>query len=402
MDSMNRKTRVLWIAACALSVAAITSPMLLRPVRDPARSLEEQLRQIVAEEATRHASIKNCVLSVTSGDGSLVWAGAAGVAHHADATPMTPDTLIYVASVSKLYTATAVMLLKEQGRLSLDDPMSKYLPTDLISGIHRYGGIDYSTRITIRQLLSHRSGIADYYEEKAADGKSLFELLVESPGRAWTVDDTIARARALEAHFVPGTGTFYSDTNYQLLGKIIEAVAGKPLHAVFQEFFFAPLNLTHTHLGLQLGAPNPADVFDGSRDITEARANRAYWADGGIVSTAREMNLFLKALSEGRIIRPESLRSMHDWHAWKFPLKYGLGTMYFDLSRPVATSSGMYGLWGHSGSTGSFLYRSDELDLYMAGTLDQTDARAEAFLLLWRVMRAFEAARRHRPGLAAG
>ena len=125
------------------------------------------------------------------------------------------------------------------------------------------------------------------------------------------------------------------------------------------------MNLTHTHLGLQ-PAVHPADAFDGERDVTAARTNTAYWADGGIVSTAREMNLFLKALNEGRIVRPESLRSMHDWHRWRFLLRYGLGTIYYELPRPLASATGLHALWGHSGSIGSFLYRSDELDLYMA------------------------------------
>ena len=156
----------------------------------------------------RNPSVKNCVLSVMTGDGSLVWAGAAGVAHQANAAPMTSDTPIYIASVTKLYTATAVLLLQERGSLPLDDPMAKYLPPDLIGGLQRDGGTDYSTRITIRQLLSHRSGIADYYEEKAGDGKSLFEVVTAHPDRAWTVDETIARARTLKAHFVPGTDTF--------------------------------------------------------------------------------------------------------------------------------------------------------------------------------------------------
>ena len=323
-------------------------------------------------------------------------AGAAGVARQGDATPMTADTPIYVASVTKLYTATAILLLQERGVLSLDDPMSKYLPPELIRGIHQYGGTDYSARITIRQLASHRSGIADYYEEKASDGKSLFELLVEQPARVWTVDDTIARARTMRAHFAPDTQTYYSDTNFQLLGKIIEAATGKPLHVVFRELFFAPLNLTHTRLGREQQAASaaPADVFDGVRDITVARANSAYWADGGIVSTAREMNLFLKALNEGRIIRPQSLQLMHDWHAWQFPLRYGLGTMYFDLPWPMAASSGLRPVWGHSGSTGSFLYRSDDLDLYMAGTIDQTESKVKPFMLMRRVMRAFDARQR--------
>ena len=100
-----------------------------------------------------------------------------------------------IASITKLYTAAAIMKLFEDKRISLDDPMSKYLPDELIKGIHKYKGKDYSKEINIRQLLSHKSGIADYYSEEAKNGKSLFDIFVEDPERLWTVDETINRAR---------------------------------------------------------------------------------------------------------------------------------------------------------------------------------------------------------------
>ena len=151
------------------------------------------------------------------GDGSFSWSGAAGIASQNGQVPMTKDTPIYIASITKLYTAAAVMRLYEKGALSLDDPMSRYLPEKLIQGIHVYKGKDYSHEITIKELLSHTSGIADYYDEKLKGGESLFEFL-EEPNRSWTVDETIERARKdLEPNFPPGTDASYSDTNFQLL-----------------------------------------------------------------------------------------------------------------------------------------------------------------------------------------
>ena len=162
---------------------------------------------------------------------------------------MTKDTEIYIASVTKLYTAAVVLRLFERGALSLDDPMSKYLPSELIRGIHVYRGKDSSSEITIRQLLSHSSGIADYYSEKGRDGKTLFDMFLENPDRLWTVDETIDRARRdLAPNFPPGTGTSYSDTNFQLLGKIVENVTGKPLQDAYEDFIFQPLGLEHTWL----------------------------------------------------------------------------------------------------------------------------------------------------------
>ena len=395
------RTKRLAIAAGVLVLGAAAALLQMRTHSPPSvTDLGRDLQQIVSETVASDSSVKNCTLAVIKGDGSFEWSGAAGTARRSGQVPMAPDTPIYIASVTKLYTAVAVMLLYERGALSLDDPMAKYLPEKLIRGIHVYEGKDYSNTVTIRQLLAHRSGIADYYEERAADGKNLFEKFVAEPDRIWTVDDTIARARdQLKAHFPPGTKTSYSDTNFQLLGKVIEAVAGKPLDDVFEEFFVRPLKVEHTWLigrgGEQLhGAVFPADVFAGDLNITKSRSNGAYWADGGIVSTPGEMIRFLRALSEGRIVRPDSLQLMHDWHPWEFPLQYGYGTMYFKLPGPLSAATGLRDVWGHSGSTGSFLYRSEELDLYMAGTIDQTESKVKPFVLMRRVMHAIESRQR--------
>jgi D-alanyl-D-alanine carboxypeptidase len=275
--------------------------------------------------------------------------------------------------------------------------MAKYLPERLISGIHVYQGKDYSREITIKQLLSHTSGIADYYAEKPKGGESLFELFLQEPDRAWTVDETIERARKdLKPNFPPGTRASYSDTNFQLLGRITEAVTGKPLHIVYEEFFFRPLGLKHTWLigrshPQVASSARPADVFDKDMNITKTRANGAYWADGGIVSTAEEMIVFLKALNEGRIIKSDTLKLMHHWHKLHFPLQYGYGTMYVTFPRFMNMVMKVPLLWGHSGSTGSFLYYSEDLNLYLAGTIDQTASQSKPFRLISKVIKAIQA-----------
>jgi D-alanyl-D-alanine carboxypeptidase len=359
--------------------------------------LNLKLERSVSELVEKDKSVRNCVLAVTKGDGSYSWAGAAGIATQDGQVPMTKDTPIYIASITKLYTAAAIMKLYEEGALSLDDPMSKYLPTDLIRGIHVYKGKDYSDEITIKQLLSDTSGIADYYEEKSSkDGKNLFELFIEEPERSWTVDETIARARDdLEPHFPPGTDAFYSDTNFQLLGKIIENVTHKPLHIVYEDFFFRPLGLKHTWL-VGRSKPQvtpsavPADIFYKDINITKIRSNGAYWADGGIVSTAEEMIIFLKALNEGKIISRDALELMHDWHKLNFIMQYGYGTMYFKLPWLMSKVTKITPLWGHSGSTGSFLYYSEDLDLYMAGSINNADSKTKPFFTIMSdVMKLF-------------
>jgi D-alanyl-D-alanine carboxypeptidase len=359
-------------------------------------NLNQQMSYLVSGLLEKDKSVRNCVLSLMKGDGSFSWSGAAGIAGQNGQVPMTKDTPIYIASITKLYTATAIMRLYEQGVLSLDDPMSKYLPDALIRGIHVYKGKDYSHEITIKELLAHTSGIGDYYTEKPDGGKSLFELFLEKPERPWTVDETIARVRNdLRPNFQPGTEASYSDTNFQLLGKVIESITGKPLHMVYEDFIFGPLGLKHTWLAgrskPQL-APSaaPADVFYKDMNITNTRLNGAYWADGGIVSTAEEMIIFLKALNEGRIVSGDTVKLMHNWHKLEFPLQYGYGTMYFKLPWLINLALKVPPLWGHSGSTGSFLYYCEDLNLYMAGSINQAASKTKPFGLMLKVMKAMQ------------
>jgi D-alanyl-D-alanine carboxypeptidase len=197
------------IIAFIIVIMIIAAGLVITRLRSSTPSFDnvnQELQYLVSNLVEKDKSVKNCVLSVMKGDGSFSWSGAAGIASQDKQIPMTKDTPIYIASITKLYTATAIMRLYEKGALSLDDPMAKYLPEGLIRGIHVYEGKDYSSEITIKQLLSHTSGIADYYTEKPKEGNSLFELFQQEPDRPWTVDETIERARKdLKPNFPPGT-----------------------------------------------------------------------------------------------------------------------------------------------------------------------------------------------------
>lgn len=249
----------------------------------------------------------------------------------------------------------------------------------------------------MRELVAQTSGIADYYEERGRDGKTLFDRFVEDPRKVWTVDEMIARVRdELHAHFPPGTAVFYSDTNYLLLGKLIENVTHQPLGGVLDALLFRPLGLQHTWL---IGDPAPqaassvapAAVLYHDQDITKVRASREYWADGGIVSTAGDMIAFLRALNRGEIVTRQSLATMQSWRDWHqsgYPpgVQYGYGLWYFQLPGPMSALKGLTPTWGASGSTGSFLYYSADLDLYMAGTIDSASSNMTPYFLMGGVL----------------
>lgn len=376
----------------AFGLILLTGWLLTGPTSE---SLNDDLSSIVASVVATDKPIKSDVLCVAEGDGSFAWSGAAGYADPVNKVLMTADTPIYIASITKLYTATVIMILQERGAISLDDPMAKFLPEELIHNIQVYQGHDYSHEITIAQLLAQTSGIPDYYDEKARDGRTLFELLLADPGRTWSVDETIARARdEMTPRSKPGDKAYYSDTNYQLLGKIVEARTGKSLETVFRELLFQPLALKHTWLAgrsqpMEQPAAAVAQVFSKETNITGIRAKTLYWADGGIVSTAQDCITFLKALNQGRIIQTEALAKMHQWRPLSnpgMPFQYGYGTMMFAAN----TSAHVPAVWGASGSTGSFLYYAQDLDLYMAGTTNQVNDKMTPIAMMIRVMKAFQ------------
>ena len=383
------------ITAVIVTVTGLAIWQLTKPKPG---TLSQELNAIVAGTVKSKSQIKNCALYVKTGDGSFTWSGAAGIADPNGQVPMTADTPIYLASITKLYTATAIMKLYEAGVLSINDPMSKYLPSELISGIQVYQGHDYSNEITIAQLLSHTSGIPDYYSDKAKDGSSMFEIFVADPKRPWTVDQMIARARDdMRPQFKPGAQAAYSDTNFQLLGKVIEAVTGKPLQVVFNEFFFQPLGLKHTWL-VGLSSPQAAmtsaiaHVYSNDTDTTSIRSNGAYWAEGGVVSTLEDAVTFLKALNDGKVIRPDTLQLMHsNWRQLQgLPFQYGYGTMKLEVPAAINWATRVPPVWGHTGSLGSFLYYSPSQDLYLAGTIDQTSDRITPIMLMIKAMKAFQ------------
>ena len=363
------------------------------------RVVNVQLRCLVSGSVGKDGSVRSVELAVARGDGSYSWAGAAGVADPHGRVPVRPDTPIYMASVTKVYIAALVMLLSQRKRLALDDPIAKYLPPALVRGIDVYAGHDYSREVTVRQLVSMTSGIPDYYEEKGPDGKTGFDLFVADPATTWTPDETIKRARtALKPHFAPGHGLYYSDTNYQLLGKIVQRVTHTSLANALQRFLLGPLGLRHTWL---TGTPEPqglaapAHVFDQQLDITKVRSED-YWADGGLVATPTDMIAFLKALKQGRIISAASLRTMQTWHARDGsptpPIpgtKYGYGLWDLQMSGPTSVLDGVMPSWVAGGSTGSVLYYSADRDLYLAGTVNSTSSSLTPYILIGAVMTLF-------------
>jgi len=167
-----------------------------------------------------------------SRNGELVFQNGYGMANLEHDIPITPATIFHVASVSKQFTAAAIMLLAADGKLSLDDDIRKHLP-ELP---------DYGHLITIRHLLNHTSGLRDQWDLLIMARGGRFE---ENRITEADVLEIVARQKAL--NFVPGTEYLYSNTGYTLAGTIVRRVSGKTLRAFADERIFRPLGMTNTH-----------------------------------------------------------------------------------------------------------------------------------------------------------
>lgn len=365
-------------------------------------SLEKQLQHEIDTLVAKNADIFNVVMGISSSTGDFSWSGAAGVAYAESGAAMQTDTPISIASVTKMITAAATMLLEENGRLSLEDPLIKFLPEKLLAGLHVYQGKDYTNQLCIYHLISQTSGLPDYFEDRPPGGQSVIERLISGEDFSWDLEKVLEISRDdLTPKFPPepkeqrktGNRANYSDTNYQLLGAVLEAVTQKPLNQVFEELIFQPLRLNSTQLYgygnlAGPGPSQPADIYYKDRPVKLKLAMKSFGPDGGIISNVSDSLQFLRAYMQGGLFKkPETLERMKSWRKIFFPIQYGLGLMRFKLPWYMSPFSPAPELIGHSGASGAFLYSCEDAGLYLAGTLNQLEKPNRPFQLMLKMIK---------------
>lgn len=233
-----------------------------------------------------------------AGSKGTIFTRSYGMANLEHRVPIRPETVFSLASVTKQFTAAAVLLLMEEGKLKLNDRLAKYVP-ELAS----------AKDVTVYQLLTQTSGIPDYAEDPAGS---------KTKSVAKTPQEMLQWIAELKPplQFKPGTQWAYSSSNYVLLGLVVERVGGAPLPAFFQERLFKRAGITDTAFD------NPADVVphraQGYRKLKESGAfANADWisatipgAAGGLRTTSDDLVRWSKALHEGKIVRPDTLRML--------------------------------------------------------------------------------------------
>ena len=315
---------------------------------------------------------------ITGPQGS-VFAGAGG---------LEADTPFFIASCTKLLTAALSFRLAEAGTLSLDGRLADLIDPALLHGLHTLKGVDRAAEITLRHLLSHQSGLPDYFQGRGPDERTLLAKLSAGEDQGWTGPEAVAMSKAMRPHFPPGAGrrALYSDTNYQLLGLALEAASGLPYSALIERELFAPLGLRQTALSPgPPGAPAPLPFYSKGRPLAIPAAMASFGPDGGVVSTVDEATQLLQAFFEGALFDPAFLEGAQRWRPLFFPLEYGEGLMRYRLPRLMTGFRAMPALIGHAGLSGSFMFFAPQTQTYLVGTLNQIDRPGRTFQLLTRL-----------------
>lgn len=267
-----------------------------------------------------------------------MWVGASGKADlHNDVT-MQSCNITRVGSTVKMFTAATILKLKEEGKITLDSKLSDYISGDAINKIEN------ADKATIRQLLQHSSGIYNYIQNLNFQTASINDLIKE-----WKPEELLKYAYNKSPYFQPDEDVAYSNTNYILLGMLIEKIEGKPFYKVFEEKLFAPLGLTMTKFAAENHVPDGIvrgyiDLYSNLNVIESTYYSGwdYYTADGGLISNPYDLNIFFQALMNGLIINSTSLGEMLTFKSPKikdpafFDIEYGLGIFKIITPKGIA------------------------------------------------------------------
>jgi D-alanyl-D-alanine carboxypeptidase len=309
------KTLAMTAAAAVAFLAAPPAASAISPHAPGARTAKG-LRAVVARLHDDGAPGALAVVRTPRG----VVRAATGAEILEPRTPLRATDRFRVASITKPFVATIVLDLVAEGKLRLGDTVERWLP-----GLVPNGGA-----ITLRELLQHRSGLFDYTADAGFPA-----AVIADPDRQWSPYELVAIATARPALFPPGAGWAYSNTNYVLLGLVIETVTGTPLEQQLRERIFAPLSLKATSFETgtdvagrfvhgYVGKATLPDLAGKLLDVAPLLGASQSWAAGAIVSNGDDVTHFFAALLGGRLLRPDLLRAMKTDAPGA---SYGLGLM---------------------------------------------------------------------------
>lgn len=318
-----------------LVALGVAGTLLAVPTSAQAQPTADHADTLAALEALRSRGGPGA--GVHAGDGDSSWSLSTGTATINTADPVGPDEHFRAGSQAKTFTAVAVLKLAEQGEIALDDPIETHLP-----GVVAVNGHD-GTRITVRHLLQHISGIPT----------NNLPLAQTEPDGTYTLRSLVNDGLRFAPAGEPGTVFRYSNTNYEILGMLIEKVTGLAVHEAVTRMVIDPLGLTRTRFPApgDRAVPEPAvHGYRGARlgglyfwvDGTSQEPSRFY-ASGAVLSTLEDLTAFYRAVLDGTLLSAPSIAEFKKTYELGSGQAYGLGAMRVSL--PCGGTA-----WGHDGA----------------------------------------------------
>ena len=290
-------TRSLGAVAIALVVAtpagAIAGTSTSGTSPSPQGDLPEKLQTRLREALDQTMATYNVPAAAVAVwvPGRVTWMAAAGVADLKKKAPVTKDMIWPLRSITKSFTVTLILELADAGKLSLDDPIDKYV-----------SGVTDGASITLRELASMSSGNAEYV------GQEFLEDFQVDPDKIFTLDELNSYVLGRPARFAPGTRRIYTNYNTNLLGVVVEKVTGKPFKDVLSEGILEPLGLKNTSYlvdAKQWPEPHAIGYEPVNGVLTPEPANLSiYGTAGAMVSTLDDMRVWAESLATGSLLKP--------------------------------------------------------------------------------------------------
>jgi D-alanyl-D-alanine carboxypeptidase len=335
----------------------------------------------LAEAIRADADAPALVAQVTRG--SLSATIADGVSDLATGTPANAQQTFEIGSQTKMMTAVMVLQLMEEGKIDLDAPAAQYLPAETIAGVAN------ADTATVRQLLDMTSGIGNYTDAVGPDGIPLFiAALQANPDAAFGPADALDIARGMEPTNAPGEGYFYSNTNYLLLGQLIETVTGEPYFDALQDRVLTPLGMADTSPQLASSDPRLSSYITDAGTGETIDVTNAQWetrGESGVVSTTADMTTFLRGLLVDKtLLGVAALAEMMDFQNPEAGVggasDFGLGLVRIILDDGTTAIGFTGGTLGTASST--YLDIGTGTIISTAGTSPDLDSASAALALL--------------------
>jgi uncharacterized protein (TIGR02145 family) len=365
INSTNSILRGYFNKGTGLSVRSINCPPCINDTTSaPTLTLSEKLQQ--ALDVSLESGIGIGVSATVIMPDGEVWNGTSGVSH--GTTLITADMLFAAGSIGKIFTGATILKLAEEGELTLEDPLYKWLPV--------YPYID--STVTIRQLLNHTSGLYNY-----VDNDDYWEAIFDEPSKVWTPEEIILEFNS-ESLFPKATDWHYSQTGYNLLRMIIKKITGSEISTVNRARFWIPLGLTNTFTSM--GEALTANIAHGWWDLDDDGAYDDFFSwprtafssgiAGEVWSTSEDLAKWARALFHDKsVLNQASLDQMLTFHSpctgeEFFSAGYGLGVVNFNPQ----LFNGLDAI-GHSGNAPGYAAASIYLPEYEVciGLVDNTE-----------------------------